>query len=662
MGGIMGRSFVRGLVAVTVASIGGLVVPTPGPAAASHGTFIVSAGIYRIPYGDGIDVTASNDHHTHPNAFDRIDLNASQGDPVVAAASGVIRGLVDNHGDDPEEHSCLDDTTVVGDCSDYNNYVWIEHPNGEWTKYTHLETGSVSDDWVIGDTILVGQEIGNESDVGFADGSHLHFEVAVPTDPTDDTPFSQNGGFIQGTNRVTFFCDIGGDNLWDEGDTYTAAACVNTAPTAEAGGPYVVDEGSTVMLDGTASSDPHNAILNYNWSPATHLDDPTIATPTYSAVDDTIDVITLTVDDLGGDVTALTVLSDDDDASVTVNNVAPTVTAADDTIDEGQDATVTATFSDPGTLDTHTAEVDWGDTTPPEAVDADLLDEGVSHTYGDNGAYTVTVTVTDDDGGVGVGTATVTVNNLDPTLTLDTSGEISFPGGDYQVVEAGAELPAAADGTDPGSDDLTFAWSVGEVNTYFNDGDAPDPPLSPLGVFPFVASDSIDAIYTAPGVETLAVVLSDDDGGTDNADSGVIVVGNAETTEGQGWWKHQYSGTGVPHIDAATADGYVEIVNAVSSVFSESVLLGNAADTHAVLSPTGDDRRARATSELLQAWLQFASGAVSWDATVELAGGGGTIDFLDLMFAAEAAVLDGNATDAELHDVQQALARVFHAT
>jgi hypothetical protein len=30
----------------------------------------------------------------------------------------------------------------VTSCSSCNNYVWIEHPNGEWTKYTHFITNS----------------------------------------------------------------------------------------------------------------------------------------------------------------------------------------------------------------------------------------------------------------------------------------------------------------------------------------------------------------------------------------------------------------------------------------------------------------------------------------------------------------------------------------
>ena len=41
-----------------------------------------------------------------------------------------------------------------------------------------------------------------------------------------------------------------------------------------------------------------------------------------------------------------------------------------------------------------------------------------SHTYADNGVYTVTVTVFDDDGGTTSQTFTVTVDNVAPTLTV----------------------------------------------------------------------------------------------------------------------------------------------------------------------------------------------------------------------------------------------------
>jgi hypothetical protein len=249
------------------------------------------------------------------------------------------------------------DNVQGGKCSNYNNYVWIEHPNGEWTKYSHPETGTVTQDfgWSVGDTIMRGGSLGKEGRVGAASGSHLHFEVAVFNDPTDTTPFSTNGGFLQnGSNLVAKVCFQDGDDDADEqyttGESYTAGPCADTSPEADARGPYSVDEGDTVQLDGTRSSDDENDILTYSWSPSTNLDNSSIATPTFSGIDDTVVNFTLTVTQIiGGDVTDA--LDDTDGTTVTVNNVPPTVTAISDTIDEDESATVSGTISDPGTLD-----------------------------------------------------------------------------------------------------------------------------------------------------------------------------------------------------------------------------------------------------------------------------------------------------------------------
>ena len=666
--------------------------------AASHGSFTTSAAIYRIPYANGTIVSANNDHHSHPNAVNRVDLGGGDGSTVVAAASGIIRGISDRHGnsngfgdglaadlvtpqDDNLEHSCSDakdenddpipDSTVKGLCQHHNNYVWIEHPNGEWTKYTHFATGSVTmappfgHGWSVGDTILVGQAIGFQSDIGSAGGSHLHFEVAAVPPGSPNPPFSDLGGFVSNSwNVVTVVCfadgDTNADSLYTEGELYTAGPCVNTAPTAEAGGPYQVNEGSMIQLDGSGSSDPHNAILSYEWTPAANLNDASLAMPVYTALDDAVENITLTVSDLGGDVTVATALTDDYETTLTVRNVPPTVTAVGDSINEAGTATVSATFTDPGTLDTHTATILWGDGTPAQNVSVVALAAGVQHVYGDNGSYSVTVTVTDDDGGSGGDTVNVVVGNLAPSVDFDTTGAVTFPGGDYLVVKAGSALPSSAEGSDPGSDDLTFIWSVGDENVHFNNGATPDPMLSPFGTFPFHASDSINALYGAPGVELLTVTLNDDDGGTDNDGGNVIVTGIAGSTEGAGWWKHQYSGTGSPQIDALTLAGYLEIVNAVSSVFSESVTAATSSHVQAILSPNTGDRRARAVAELMVAWLQFASGAVHWNATVPL-GGGATMKFLPLMFDAEATILNPAATNAQLQDVEQRLLKVRHA-
>lgn len=116
--------------------------------------------------------------------------------------------------------------------------------------------------------------------------------------------------------------------------------------------------------------------------------------------------------------------TDDDEGSVTVQaddgehtttqtfgwsaaNVAPTVTATA-TAAAGAAGACTvdlaASFTDPGTDDTHTTTVTWGDTTSTGLLTG-------SHTYDAAGSYTIGVTVTDDDRGVGTASGSFTAYN-----------------------------------------------------------------------------------------------------------------------------------------------------------------------------------------------------------------------------------------------------------
>jgi murein DD-endopeptidase MepM/ murein hydrolase activator NlpD len=125
---------------------------------------------------------------------------------IAAAAPGTIRFIVDTNSEP----------------TDNTNYVWIQHSNGEWTKYTHFETDSVTDKgWHVGDHVLAGSHLGFEGDVGKASGEHLHFEVAVPDDPANPI---DSAGFIIGQNRIPLICDIPGNILID-GEIYTADHC-----------------------------------------------------------------------------------------------------------------------------------------------------------------------------------------------------------------------------------------------------------------------------------------------------------------------------------------------------------------------------------------------------------------------------------------------------
>ena len=129
----------------------------------------------------------------------------------------------------------------------------------------------------------------------------------------------------------------------------------NSAPTAEANGPYSVPEGASVALSSAGSSDPDGDTLTIDWD----LDDngsfetsgrrPCSLRPAATAL--TARPIAVRVSDGS--------LDDTDTATVNITNVAPTidtigVSAA--SIDEGDSVTVSGTFSDPGSGETYTGD------------------------------------------------------------------------------------------------------------------------------------------------------------------------------------------------------------------------------------------------------------------------------------------------------------------
>ena len=210
---------------------------------------------------------------------------------------------------------------------------------------------------------------------------------------------------------------------------------VNEGPAAVITGGSTVVEGSSMVLDGGGSSDVDGTIVAYAWSVSAGavLDDAGRVSPMLTGVDDATVTVTLTVTDDDG-ATATTT------HEVSVSNASPVVAPAGPLeASVGVLFTLPTSFSDAGTLDIHSAVVEWGDGSSDEfAVVSSPFD--ATHTYSAPGSYTVTVSVTDDDGDVGTVDVVVEVTETLASLVLTP---------DTAVVGTGVPQAFDVEGFDP---------------------------------------------------------------------------------------------------------------------------------------------------------------------------------------------------------------------
>jgi len=116
----------------------------------------------RTPAGMPAPGYISSNYGTRTDPFGRgrahhlgIDIDANGGDPITAAAEGVV--------------------SFSGVRNGYGNVVEIDHGNGYKTLYAHNSSNLVR----VGDVVRAGQLIGKVGSTGRSTGSHLHFEVML---------------------------------------------------------------------------------------------------------------------------------------------------------------------------------------------------------------------------------------------------------------------------------------------------------------------------------------------------------------------------------------------------------------------------------------------------------------------------------------------------
>jgi hypothetical protein len=439
-------------------------------------------------------------------------------------------------------------------------------------------------------------------------------------------------------------------------DTGVPPGCL---PVADAGGPYTTPEGTNAALNGGDSSGGSNSsaggIDSYEWDldGDGQYDDSTMATPAFARVgQDGLFTIGLRVTNEAG-------VSDTDSTTVTVTNVASVVSLAPiAAVSEGTAITLGGSGTDAGWQDTLSATVDWDDGGGPQSLSGTTeqvppnatLTFTQGHTYGDNGSFVITVCVSDDDS-TSCGTTTAQIGNVNPTATIGTEGQTTYAGVNAYLANAGGSVGVQATSSDPGSDDLTLTWDwdsgADTVVTSLVNPLAIDPLKSP-SVQPRDVTLTRSHVYGDACTYDLEFRSADDDGGSASASGVVLIVGNATTMRGSGWWMGEYSPGPPDDFSAQTLDCYLGITVALSSVFDAPLSRSDATQILSVKTNKGTARQLL-DRQLLAAWLNFANGAIGLGDPVDTNGDAvNDSTFGAAMLAAETVRINPTATRAQL--------------
>jgi len=294
--------------------------------------------------------------------------------------------------------------STVAECEIY------DPSTGQWTQTGSVNYARSSEGAVLlpdGRVFIAGgaDQVGNPI---------LQSEIYDPSTGTWSVDASLNGGHYPTDMPLLSngqYLVAGGYTLTAATNTselYCLTSCpVNAAPQINSFSGGTINEGNTYSTSGSFT-DPDST----SWTATVDYGDSSGTQPlvlsgmnfslSHVYKDNGIYTVTVSVTDNQGATGTGT-------ATVTVNNVAPsvgTITAPSSPILVNTSFTASASFTDPGVLDTHTASWNWGDGSSTGTVTESNGSGSVSdsHTYAATGVYAITLTVTDKDGGQGTST------------------------------------------------------------------------------------------------------------------------------------------------------------------------------------------------------------------------------------------------------------------
>jgi PKD repeat protein len=351
----------------------------------------------------------------------------------------------------------------------------------------------------------------------------------------------------------------------DDGTTSTTImfdlVVTNVSPTADLDNDGPIDEGSSASISFSNEFDPSTAdtTAGFHYSfdcsgvddlAGTYADAGTATSTTCTFTDNGSFMVHGRIFDKDNGYTQYSTL-------VTVSNVAPSVDAGEDaSIDEGSTFTGSGDFSDPG-ADTWTATVDYGDGSGVQALTL-AADQtfALSHTYADDGVYTVTVTVSDDDGGTGSDTVEVTVSNVAPTPDISDEPASS---------PEGTQITLGGSATDPSSIDtaagFTFTWGVTKNGAPHGSGQTSLSP-EPSSSFSFTPDDN--------GTYEVTLTATDKDGDSDSTTVTITVTNVAPTITSSTFSFNPFSGV-VSSMVSWTDPGSADTQTVTWSYFKDGV-------------------------------------------------------------------------------------------